>query len=213
MTIRFCPRCATDVEDAGGFCLLGHRLALDPPAGTMEDLRAEIDRAFEEAQLEVAAVMTTDDEPTAPMPVVTRRTDVGPAPDQRRSPSAPVTSEKSPPTTRRARPPPPPPPRRVGAPSSNASSAASLTGRTTPPVAVPASAQRPPAPPAPPSAPYAGDGQSSSVFKDLDVDVDIAGDPIGAFAPPPHMDWGPDKAKGLKRKPARRSRRAVDAAE
>lgn len=31
MAQRFCRHCGSDVEDAGGFCLLGHPLAAPPP--------------------------------------------------------------------------------------------------------------------------------------------------------------------------------------
>jgi hypothetical protein len=31
MAQRFCNRCGSDVEDTGGFCLLGHRLAVAAP--------------------------------------------------------------------------------------------------------------------------------------------------------------------------------------
>lgn len=56
MTERYCPKCATDVEDVGGFCLLGHDLRLRPITESMDDIRAEVDRAFEEAKVQVAAV-------------------------------------------------------------------------------------------------------------------------------------------------------------
>ncbi|MDQ3985344.1 MAG: hypothetical protein M3280_02465 [Actinomycetota bacterium] len=58
MAMRFCSRCDSEVEDTGGFCLLGHRLALDPPFAPIEELRAEVDRSFEEARAEVAAVVS-----------------------------------------------------------------------------------------------------------------------------------------------------------
>ena len=64
MPERYCPKCATDVEDVGGFCLLGHDLRLRPITASMDDLRAEVDRAFEEAKVQVAAI-------TGEMPLVT----------------------------------------------------------------------------------------------------------------------------------------------
>ena len=54
MSMRFCPKCDQDVEATGGYCLLGHRLKLDPPVASIGELRDEVDRAFED--LEVAAV-------------------------------------------------------------------------------------------------------------------------------------------------------------
>ena len=173
MTVRYCPRCKTDVEDTGGYCLLGHRLALDPPVASIRDLREEIDRAFEEARLEVASVMTTDDVPTAPMSAVARPPAPPPPPAQAAD-ATPLAEDHA----ARKVPPPPPPPRRP--PGDSVPSEDEIRSR------------------------------NASVWKDLDRDVDIVGDPIGAFAPPPHMDWGPEKAK-LKRKPSRRARRAPDA--
>jgi hypothetical protein len=40
MTERYCPTCAAEVQDAGGFCMLGHRLR---PAASVGDFG----RAFE----------------------------------------------------------------------------------------------------------------------------------------------------------------------
>jgi hypothetical protein len=52
MSLRFCSRCRADVEDVGGYCLLGHPLpqdAVDP----ISDLRAEVDKAFEKIKIEI----------------------------------------------------------------------------------------------------------------------------------------------------------------
>jgi hypothetical protein len=54
---RHCPKCATEVEDRGGYCALGHRLRLNSIDGSIEDLRAEIDQVFEAARLEVSGVI------------------------------------------------------------------------------------------------------------------------------------------------------------
>ena len=69
MAQRFCQRCGSDVEDTGGFCLLGHRLAPafgapppPPPPPAMDDLTAEVDRVFDAAQAVVQAL----DVPEAP---------------------------------------------------------------------------------------------------------------------------------------------------
>lgn len=76
-TLRFCPRCRTDVEDAGGFCLLGHRFPVaegDPVA----DLRAEVDSAFEKVRFDLEGALSRVDQrvpasvaaaPSAPLPV------------------------------------------------------------------------------------------------------------------------------------------------
>lgn len=56
MTERYCPKCDTEVEDVGGFCLLGHSLRLRPITASLDELREEVDRAFEEVRIQVAAV-------------------------------------------------------------------------------------------------------------------------------------------------------------
>lgn len=57
MTNRFCPQCQTEVEDTGGFCLLGHSLRLAAPVDSLKNLRAEVDRAFEQVSVDVADVL------------------------------------------------------------------------------------------------------------------------------------------------------------
>ena len=55
MKLRYCPRCRAEVEDADGFCLLGHPLPVaneDPIA----DLRAEVHRAFKQVQVDISEV-------------------------------------------------------------------------------------------------------------------------------------------------------------
>jgi hypothetical protein len=68
---RFCTTCGTDVEDVGGFCMLGHSLKVSAPAADLSTLRAEVDAAFEEAKLQVAAVLGSSPPnagPVAPEP-------------------------------------------------------------------------------------------------------------------------------------------------
>lgn len=67
MTDRFCPQCQAQVEDAGGFCLLGHRMSEAAPTGSLSDLRAEVDQAFEDARLQVN-VMLQGTPPAPPAP-------------------------------------------------------------------------------------------------------------------------------------------------
>jgi hypothetical protein len=64
MAQRFCSRCNAEVEDTGGYCLLGHDLRLEAPVDSLKALRAEVNRTFDEARRELADVM-------APAAVVT----------------------------------------------------------------------------------------------------------------------------------------------
>jgi hypothetical protein len=66
MSERFCPQCQSHVEDAGGFCLLGHRLSVAAPAASLRDLRDEVDRAFEEARVQVAHALDPVGTPPPP---------------------------------------------------------------------------------------------------------------------------------------------------
>ncbi len=54
MALRFCHRCACEVEDAGGFCLLGHPLRLEPPIPSVSHIREEVTKAFDEARSEAS---------------------------------------------------------------------------------------------------------------------------------------------------------------
>jgi hypothetical protein len=57
---RFCPSCHTEVEARDGFCLLGHPLRLAAPTSSISELRAEVDKAFEDARAEIATVLITE---------------------------------------------------------------------------------------------------------------------------------------------------------
>jgi hypothetical protein len=70
MSERFCPQCQAEVEDAGGFCLLGHRFSAAAPAASLRDLRDEVDRAFEEARVQVAHALDPAGTPPPPPAVV-----------------------------------------------------------------------------------------------------------------------------------------------
>jgi hypothetical protein len=81
MTHRFCPTCNAEVEDVGGFCLLGHSIRLATAVPSMGELRAEVDKAFEDARAEVAQLLAAAPVPPAPVeaPVVTPPPPPGPA--------------------------------------------------------------------------------------------------------------------------------------
>ena len=68
MDLRYCDRCGAEVQDTGGFCLLGHPLRLDPVIASVSEWRRELDRAFDEAR----------PEPNGPEPVA-EAVDHGPA--------------------------------------------------------------------------------------------------------------------------------------
>ncbi len=70
MPERYCQRCGADVEDVGGFCLLGHSLKVASVVEPIRDLKAELERTFDEVQAKVVAV-------TAEIPL---RDDADPAP-------------------------------------------------------------------------------------------------------------------------------------
>jgi hypothetical protein len=59
MSERYCPKCAAEVPDLGGYCALGHSLMLRPISEitNLGDLKAEVNKAFAEAELQVASVL------------------------------------------------------------------------------------------------------------------------------------------------------------
>ncbi|MFN2390094.1 MAG: hypothetical protein ABR575_10895 [Actinomycetota bacterium] len=110
MNVRYCPRCGTDVEDAGGFCLLGHPLRLHLETQSLSDLRAEVDRAFEEARVQVAAALgpiasspegARHEPPSAPPAPSRQETAHRPAPPPPPAPSVWRALEAEEPTTQR----------------------------------------------------------------------------------------------------------------
>lgn len=162
MSVRFCPICASEVEVADGFCLLGHSVRLEAQMDqSLSELRAEVDKAFADARVAVTTAMG---------------------------------------------PPPPPPPPPIGAvrPPAVDAQAVLLWGQKTGIATV---------------GPKEGPSQeigSSDVFAGPSsvaiapgpwaplTEPSLAGiDPIEAFAPPPRVDWGPDRLRGFKRRAAR----------
>jgi hypothetical protein len=68
MTMRFCPTCAAEVQDAGGFCMLGHRLR---PEVSGDPLRDDLDSLFEGLAAEIESASRpapTRPAPSAPPP-------------------------------------------------------------------------------------------------------------------------------------------------
>ena len=70
-------------------------------------------------------------------------------------------------------------------------------------VAPPRRESAPPPPPPPPAPSTSTDdgfvARAATVWRSLEDDASIAGDPIAAFAPPPRMDWGPERPTLLRR--------------
>jgi hypothetical protein len=56
MPLRYCSTCAAEVEDAGGYCLLGHRLKPTAPMSSGAEMRDEVDRALGEARQDAAVL-------------------------------------------------------------------------------------------------------------------------------------------------------------
>ncbi len=112
MANRFCNHCGTDVEDAGGFCLLGHPLRHQAPVTPMNELRTEVDQAFEDARTQVTdALRGSRDAAIMDHPVQGLPTRTSPAPQRvavgvgaATRPAARASAPSPPP------PPPPPPP-------------------------------------------------------------------------------------------------------
>ena len=108
MANKFCNHCGTDVEDVGGFCLLGHPLRHQAPVTPMNELRNEVDRAFEDARTQVTEALrgTRDaaimDHPTQGAPAWS-------APAPQRVPVG-VGAATRPAARASGAPPPPPPP-------------------------------------------------------------------------------------------------------
>ena len=56
MTTIFCTRCSAEVQDVGGFCLLGHPLKASPIGDALDELRAEVDKRFEDVRSELDSI-------------------------------------------------------------------------------------------------------------------------------------------------------------
>ena len=81
MSDRYCSHCHAEVEDTGGYCLLGHSLRASAPTDSLTALRAEVNLAFEEARAQVATalgegrpVSATGAPPPPPPPLASVRT-------------------------------------------------------------------------------------------------------------------------------------------
>ena len=216
---RHCSRCQTEVEDRGGYCLLGHPLKLSMPVTPLAELRAEVDRAFEETADRVAALLgPAADEPAGE--------DAMAFPEPTEAESQALAE----PPQRRMPPPPPPPPaakpvtpqphaRKVSpvvAPFISNSLPLPIPG-SVPPVRAEEPSKKQFGGYAPPSSP-AVPPEVAGMWDGLDVQAPLdAGDPITAFAPPTRMDWGPERKKskrsGLKRLRELQAQRAQEQLE
>jgi hypothetical protein len=180
MSVRFCPTCHADVEDTGGFCLLGHSLRVAPIIDSLDEVVADLNQAFANARAEFAQIggrSTAPEAPprVAPAPPPIHSAPVVPAPAPAAPAAAAALDEAAPaPTTVSAQPVPPPP----SAPRTSRDSEAATVW--------------------------------TAFGEELDVaEAPKASDPISMFAPSPRMDWGPERAAILRRPRLRRPARAT----
>ena len=94
MSERFCTSCDTNVEVVEGHCLLGHSVRLKAATSPLEDLRAEVDRAYEEASFRTASVVVEEGEtPKAAEPMSMTRLAPPPPPPPPALPHRPSYNE------------------------------------------------------------------------------------------------------------------------
>jgi hypothetical protein len=106
VSTRFCPTCATEVEDADGFCLLGHSLKFSAITDSMDELRADVDHAFAAARAEIASLNGRGSAATA-------APGVAPPRGAQRPPAPPVPTGRPANGSSAPTAPPPPPPTNV----------------------------------------------------------------------------------------------------
>lgn len=211
MARRWCTTCGAEVEDVGGYCLLGHSLALSPLS--LDDVQAEIATAFEAARgkiemsLKVMSAQLADGDALPGEPAAA--TSSGrPRAEELAPPSLVVVDDPSPRPSVELH---------VDAPNEEPSPEHSDPTQTQPselppppPPAAPQGAGSrifgpPPPPDAPEPAAEVTAGYWDRVWGADDPEAVLA-DPITAFAPAPSMDWGPNKTEKkrslLKRKGA-----------
>jgi hypothetical protein len=165
MANKFCTRCNAEVEDTGGYCLLGHRLGDAAPGDSLTALRAEVNRTFDEARQQLADVMAPA---AAVAPVIV-------TPPERMTRPAAVPELAARPS--RFVPPPP-----------TVELDDHLEVHAEGPRLEAFDADAPPA-------------HHHSVWDELDDAPLAPGDPIASFAPEPRMDWGPRKARFIRKRP------------
>lgn len=154
MTNRFCHGCNAEVEFSEGACLLGHQPRAVTPDTPLADIRAEVDRAFDDARLEVEAALRIEAPVAAVAGVGARSAEpvvVSGLHEIATSPPNGVVSAT------------PAGPRYLGPPLS------------------------PPPPPPPAQRP------TQPRMINSDGRVPSNSDPITQFAPPPRVDWGPER--------------------
>ena len=166
MTTRYCHKCAAEVQDHGGYCLLGHSLRLASAVEPLGDLKAEVDAVFEEARTEVASALATAES-------VTEAATSAPV-------HVPAESHTS------------------TAEETQTGVVATMAREWAYPEPEPVESVEPPSPVV---------VTRPNVWKALEQEeANDTHDPIAAFAPPPSMDWGPQKGKLRMRKSLKRMR-------
>ena len=163
---RHCTRCDAEVEDTGGYCLLGHPLRLSMETASLADLRDEVNAAFESAEEEVRDALN---------PLLEQ---VETAPIAAAAPEAVLAAAVATMPARYAAPP--------------------MDATVAPPAPRPATRTAPPPPP-----PQRTKTKFETLWEGMEGGTLDRQDPINAFAPPPRMDWGPErsdrKSRGLRR--------------
>jgi hypothetical protein len=97
MTHRYCPTCASEVEEVDGFCFLGHPLKLHADPATLTELREEVERAF--ADTEPAPERALVGVGVRPAPAPRAQPSAGAAPGAQPPAAAPPARESSPPAS------------------------------------------------------------------------------------------------------------------
>ena len=173
MATRYCPRCAGEVEDTGGYCLLGHKLMLEAPSSSLSELRAEVDKAFDDAEREVADALS---QVSAELPKVEKDPAEAELHDVAQGPTREVE------------------------PTEVQAELHDVAGGPTP---LAPSVYEPEeteiAQDADEPMPVAK-GRALPAWEELesDFDMELEDDPITNFAPPPRMDWGPRRSRLLR---------------
>jgi hypothetical protein len=182
---RHCTRCDAEVEDTGGYCLLGHPLRHTMETASLDDLRQEVEAAFESAADDVREALTPliEQVENTPEPEPVYAAAVAAVPARYAPPAEPAGLARY------------APPAEPAGVARYAPPSAPVAVLQYAPPAQPAVESKRPVPPPPP--PQASQSKFKSLWEGMDSQAPLdRSDPINAFAPPPRMDWGPERSRG-----------------